>query len=162
MLSLADQKSSIWGVTLHASAGAPGLQAANRVAQDAGFHTIGVTVLTSHGEGQCLHIFNAEPARKSILFARDVEKAGCSALVCAPTEAKGIRDNLDRPHDMTIICPGVRPGWAQKNDQARVMTPKEALDAGADYLVIGRPITQPDWTTSRVAAARRIIQELEG
>lgn len=158
--SLVDEYDTIWGVTCHATAGEKGMREIVEVVKPAGIKTIAVTVLTSHDETDCLHIYGDVARDQSIIFIRDAEDAGCDAIVCSPVEAETVRMNLDRPLDMTLICPGVRPSWAQKDDQARVMTPAEAVDAGADYLVIGRPITQPGWTTSAAAAAKRIIDEL--
>jgi orotidine-5'-phosphate decarboxylase len=66
---------------------------------------------------------------------------GARALVCSPQELDAVV--LSRTDDFIFITPGVRPEWAPANDQVRMMTPMEAVAAGADYLVIGRPITQP-------------------
>ena len=77
---------------------------------------------------------------------------------------KGIANNASTPikknlgGDFMVVTPGIRPSWAEKSDQKRTATPREAFDRGADYIVIGRPITrEPD----PKAAAERIIGELE-
>jgi orotidine-5'-phosphate decarboxylase len=95
-------------------------------------------------------------------FIRDADEAGCDAIVCAPTEASGVRLNLDDPDAVTLICPGVRPKWAATNDQKRITTPLEAVQNDADYLVIGRPITQPPEDLEPAEAAQRIVEELSG
>lgn len=81
--------------------------------------------------------------------------AGLDGVVCSPHEAETLRRDLGP--NFKLVTPGVRPHWAAANDQKRVMTPAEAVQAGADYVVIGRPITAaPDMS----AAAKRIVMEL--
>ena len=82
-------------------------------------------------------------------------ESGATGLVCAPFEVGFLRDALGP--DVVLVVPGVRPSWAAKNDQKRVMSPAEAVEAGADYLVIGRPITAAD---DQAAAAKRIAEEI--
>ncbi len=75
--------------------------------------------------------------------------------MASPQEIDVIRQDCGK--DFVIITPGIRPLWAAANDQSRIMTPKQAVEAGADYLVIGRPITaQPD----QAEAAKRIVAEI--
>ncbi|NJN76506.1 MAG: orotidine-5'-phosphate decarboxylase [Synechococcaceae cyanobacterium RL_1_2] len=71
------------------------------------------------------------------LMAKD---SGLTGAVCSPQEAEQIKQVCGK--DFLLVCPGVRPSWAAKNDQQRTMTPSQAFQAGADYLVIGRPLTQ--------------------
>ena len=88
-------------------------------------------------------------------MARLAEACGLSGVVCSPWEVNALRSEMKE--DFALVVPGVRPEWASEDDQKRVMTPGEAVAAGADYLVIGRPITRaPD----PVGAARRIIDEM--
>ena len=94
-----------------------------------------------------------EYALNMALLARD---CGLAGAVCSPQEAAQIRDICGK--DFLLVCPGVRPKWAEKGDQKRSLTPREAIKAGANYLVIGRPITaSPD----PLAALTRIAEELE-
>ncbi|HBB32328.1 MAG TPA: orotidine-5'-phosphate decarboxylase [Cyanobacteria bacterium UBA8803] len=94
-----------------------------------------------------------EYALEMALLAQDV---GLNGAVCSPQEVSQLRQVCG--NDFLLVCPGVRPSWATTGDQRRTMTPADAIAAGADYLVIGRPITQaPD----PVAAWERICQELE-
>ena len=75
--------------------------------------------------------------------------------MASPQEIAVIRQACGK--DFVIITPGIRPLWAAANDQSRIMTPKQAVEAGADYLVIGRPITaQPD----QAEAAKKIVAEI--
>jgi len=76
-------------------------------------------------------------------------------VVASPLEIRGIREVCGAK--MTIVAPGVRPAGAEKGDQARTLTPRQAIDAGADYIVVGRPITEKK---NRREAAVQIIEEL--
>jgi orotidine-5'-phosphate decarboxylase len=84
------------------------------------------------------------------LLAKD---SGLAGLVCSPQEVEAVRRNCG--DDFVVVCPGVRPSWAELGDQRRVLTPAAALQAGADYLVIGRPITaaeNPEIAFERICA----------
>lgn len=85
------------------------------------------------------------------------QESGADGVVCSPREAAALRAQCGP--GFTLMVPGIRPAWAAADDQKRILTPAEAMAAGADYLVIGRPITaDPD----PAAAARRIADELAG
>lgn len=75
----------------------------------------------------------------TVYLAQLAEKAGAYGVVCSPHEVSAIK----RDTKLVTVTPGVRPVWATTNDQKRIMTPAEAIKAGADHLVIGRPITNP-------------------
>ena len=96
------------------------------------------------------------PAAAQVLrLARLCRDCGLDGVVASPLEVAALREALGR--DFRLVIPGVRPDWAESGDQKRIMTPRQALDAGADDLVIGRPITRaPD----PAEAARRIAAEL--
>ncbi len=119
---------------------------------------LGVTVLTSIDQT----VFEQEVGiRREIgeqvaIWSKLAKLAGLDGVVASPWELPLIREACGA--GFTTVIPGVRPVWAGKNDQKRVMTPAEAVAAGADYLVIGRPITQAD---DPRAAARTIIKEIE-
>jgi orotidine-5'-phosphate decarboxylase len=120
---------------------------------------IGVTVLTSIRQSE----FEEEMGVKIpivdhvVALAKLAHAAGMDGVVCSPQEIALVRaacgDNL------LIVTPGVRPAWAASDDQARVMTPGEAISAGASYLVVGRPITKSD---NPKEAAQRIVEEMLG
>jgi orotidine-5'-phosphate decarboxylase len=125
-------------VTVHAAAGTEVIRAAVQAAPDT--MIAGVTVLTSLGAGDLESIGMRGPVpdavrRLSVLAV----SAGARALVCSPREVATVRSEVGS--DIKLITPGVRPAGADRNDQARVATPEEAMRAGADLLVIGRPIT---------------------
>lgn len=122
---------------------------------------LGVTVLTSLSEPECFSIFGNLPGRKVINFAKMLLECGAQGIICSPLELKLLVDKGGF-EQLIKVTPGVRPLWSVIGDQKRVMTPKEAIDAGADYLVIGRPITNPPPEIGTpVEAARKIVEEME-
>jgi orotate phosphoribosyltransferase len=93
-------------------------------------------------------------------LARLAQNCGLDGVIASPQEIKVIREYCDKK--FLVVTPGIRPEWAQTNDQKRIMTPKQAIIAGADYLVIGRPITNPPQEIGDpVKAAQLIAQEIE-
>jgi orotidine-5'-phosphate decarboxylase len=118
---------------------------------------IAVTVLTSFDEAGIQELGLAQGIEKSVEnFARLAEKAGMDGVVASPREIGLIRASC-RP-DFKIICPGVRPAWAAVNDQKRITTPGEAIRQGADYLVVGRPITA---AANPREAANKVLEEIK-
>ncbi|HXQ66060.1 MAG TPA: orotidine-5'-phosphate decarboxylase [Alphaproteobacteria bacterium] len=148
-------------LTLHASGGPAMLRAAAAAAQTAGPRRprlLAVTVLTSLDERDLRGVGQEGPIAAQVLrLAELAQGAGIDGVVCSPQEVAALRANCGP--GFILAVPGIRPAWAQADDQKRVTTPKEALAAGADYLVIGRPITQ---APSPRAAAARIVAELAG
>jgi orotidine-5'-phosphate decarboxylase len=151
--------------TVHASGGLPMMSAAVdascRAAQEAGVEepsVLAVTVLTSTDEQGLRETGVASrPADQVALLARLALRARVGGIVCSPVEAADIRGIVGP--DALIVTPGVRPAGAEVGDQARISTPRSALEAGASHLVIGRPITAaPD----PVAAVDQLHSEIEG
>jgi orotidine-5'-phosphate decarboxylase len=119
---------------------------------------IAVTILTSHDQkvlDQELRIGNTIP-EQVVHLAKLAEKAGLSGVVASPLEVKLIRKAVKK--DFYIVTPGVRPATADLNDQKRVYTPARAILEGADYLVIGRPVTQAQDPSAVFEAITREIQ----
>lgn len=118
---------------------------------------IGVTVLTSLSNMDLEQLGIGSSAEdivtKRAKFARD---AGLNGVVSSAQEAGVIKSTCGEK--FVTVCPGIRPDWAQKGDQKRIMTPAAALKNGADYLVIGRPITKAD---NPAQAAKKIMDEME-
>jgi orotidine-5'-phosphate decarboxylase len=136
-------------LTIHAAGGRAMMQAAVKAAREAGGATrprlLGVTVLTSLDDDDLA-------AAGVNATTSDQAKRG---IICSPLEVAALRQQCGR--DFVLMVPGIRPAWAASQDQKRVMTPAEAVAAGADYLVIGRPITQAE---NPAAALDRIGAEL--
>ncbi len=118
---------------------------------------LGITVLTSTGKRDLEDLGIKKPIKEQVLFLAElVGKAGLDGVVASADEIEMIKKELGR--DFIVLTPGIRPSWAAKNDQKRVATPKQAFERGADYIVIGRPITE---SKDPKAAAERIIGEIE-
>lgn len=122
---------------------------------------LGVTVLTSFSNEVCQSIYGASVEKKVLQFASASAAAGLDGVVCSAEEAMMLRQH-DKTKNLLLVAPGIRPEWAASGDQSRIMTPQKAVTAGADYLVIGRPITQPPPEVgSPQTAIEKIIDELE-
>ncbi|WP_019630792.1 orotidine-5'-phosphate decarboxylase [Actinomadura atramentaria] len=141
-------------LTVHASGGPAMVRAAVEAAPDA--RVAAVTVLTSFGDADLDVIGLAGPASDAVRrLAVLAVGAGARALVCSPREAAAVRAEVGP--DVVLITPGVRPEGAAAQDQTRVATPRGALAAGADVLVIGRPITgAPDPAAAAAEIARSL------
>jgi orotidine-5'-phosphate decarboxylase len=117
---------------------------------------LGVTILTSMDRAELKRVgISGTPARRSVELARLSKSAGLDGVVASGNEALAIRRECGPK--FLIVVPGVRPASAEWNDQARVTTPEQAIEAGADYLVVGRPITG---ATDPRAAALAIANEI--
>ena len=151
-------------LTIHATAGRSALSAAvtaaGEGAKSAGCpppKLLAITLLTSLNSRDLafdlqVPIELPEYVLKMAILARET---GINGVVCSPQEAQQLRQICG--DNFLLVCPGVRPKWADRGDQRRYMTPSEAVKAGANYLVIGRPITQAD---DRAAAWQRVCEEL--
>ncbi len=150
-------------LNVHASGGLHMMQAAAKAAAvGAELHGVpkpivaAVTVLTSMDTSDLNMVGQRGPADEQVgRLARLTKDAGLDGVVCSPAESEAVRDACG--DDFVRIVPGIRPSWASTDDQKRITTPRQALDAGATYLVIGRPITQAD---DPVEAAFRIAGEM--
>lgn len=144
--------------TIHASGGPAMIRAAADAREGENRPLImAVTVLTSLGEADLDAVGQKGPVADQVARLGSLARQnGADGLVASPHEVARLRDELGP--DCTLVVPGVRPAWASTDDQKRVMTPGEAVAAGADYLVIGRPITQAD---DPADAARRIAEDIE-
>lgn len=136
----------VWMVDLHASGGLRMMEEAKNILEPYGRDApllIGVTVLTSMEDLDLLQIgINASPMEQVIRLANLTQRAGLDGVVCSPQEVEILRSHCGK--DFKLVTPGIRPIGSDFGDQRRVMTPAAAIQAGSDYLVIGRPITQSD------------------
>lgn len=139
----------VWMVNVHASGGQRMMEAAKAALEPYGDGApilIGVTVLTSMEQDDLAQMgINISPAEQVIRLARLAQQSGLDGVVCSSHEAEMLKRELGA--SFQLITPGIRPAGSDSGDQRRIMTPVEAVDAGADYLVIGRPITQADSPT---------------
>ena len=146
-------------LTVHASGGSKMLKAAAEAAAQSGSKpmVLAVTVLTSLSDADLSELGVAGSVATQVLRLGAIARnAGCGGLVASALEARELR--LELGNDFAIVTPGVRPAGTAVGDQARVLTPAEAIAAGATYLVVGRPIlAAPDPSD----AAGRIVQEIE-
>lgn len=149
--------------TVHASAGVSAMEVAVQNRRNS--HVIAVTVLTSLSDygfarNRPYHIFGQATADKVLQFAYDAKIAGVNGIVCSPQELVMIRKHSEF-NCLNIITPGIREKGSEQNDQRRVMTLEEALGAGANYVVVGRPFSTAP--RPRVVAERfaKIANRLE-
>jgi len=146
-------------LTVHASGGKAMLKAAvDAAARSASQPMIlAVTVLTSLSDADLQEIgVSGNVAAQVLRLGALARSAGCGGLVASALEARELRRELGEGFE--IVTPGVRPAGAEKGDQARVLTPAEAIEAGATRLVVGRPITE---ATNPAEAANRILSDIE-
>ena len=151
----------VWMVNVHASGGLAMMTAArDALVSFSGKrpYLIAVTALTSLGPEDLSQIgFQESPRQLVERLAALTQRAGLDGVVCSSQEASLLKASLGK--DFLLVTPGIRPRNAESGDQKRIMTPTEALQAGSDYLVIGRPITQ---SPSPLRALEAIVQEIGG
>lgn len=146
-------------LTVHASGGSKMLKAAADAAAQSPAKPIvlGVTVLTSLSDADLSEIgYRGNVITQVIMLGSLARKAGCGGLVASGQEAQELRRELGE--DFAIVTPGVRPAGTAAGDQARVLTPKEAIEAGSTYLVVGRPILE---AANAANAAANIVREID-
>ena len=146
-------------INVHASGGSAMMQAAQSAVEEAGKNRpllISVTVLTSMKDEDLAEIGMQGPTEDRVVaLARLTQESGLDGIVCSPLEITAVRKACGP--DFKLMVPGIRPTWSAGNDQKRTTTPSVAIKLGADYLVIGRPITR---AKDPIEAAQRIAEEL--
>ncbi|MDP5031052.1 orotidine-5'-phosphate decarboxylase [Paraglaciecola sp.] len=134
----------VWMVNVHASGGPLMLEQAAKGLEQFGNERpllIAVTVLTSMDQAQLNAIgITVSPTQQVMNLAKLTKSSGLDGVVCSAQEASMLKQELGQ--DFVLVTPGIRPAGSEKGDQMRIMTPREAVIAGSDYLVVGRPITQ--------------------
>jgi orotidine-5'-phosphate decarboxylase len=149
----------VWMVNVHASGGSKMMIAAREAIQQFGStkpKLIAVTVLTSMEQADLTEMgILLSPAQQVQKLAALAADSGLDGVVCSAQEAVALKQQLGR--DFQLVTPGIRPASAAADDQKRIMTPSQAIRAGVDYLVIGRPITQ---ATSPLVTLQAIVSEI--
>ena len=148
-------------VNVHATGGATMMQAAAEAARAAGDArplVLAVTVLTSMGADDLADVGVSGAVEEQVVrLAKLAQASGLDGVVCSAKEITAIRAACGA--NFKLVTPGIRPDWATADDQKRIVTPKDAIDMGTDYLVIGRPITGAD---DPGLAVRKITAEIAG
>lgn len=151
----------VWMVNVHASGGARMMSAAREALVPFGKDApllIAVTVLTSMEASDLLDLgITSTPAEHAGRLARLTKQCGLDGVVCSAQEAVRFKSELGQA--FKLVTPGIRPEGSDVGDQRRIMTPQQALAAGVDYMVIGRPVTQsadPAQTLSEINAALKL------
>lgn len=150
-------------LTIHATCGKDAMSAARTAVQEGAIagvsppKLIAISLLTSISSRQLAFDLKIplELPEYALEMALMAQEMGLDGAVCSPIEVAQLRQTCRE--DFLLVCPGVRPSWADAGDQARSLTPAQALKAGADYLVIGRPITA---AANPELAWKRICDEL--
>ena len=148
----------VWMVNVHASGGQKMMEAARNELEKKTHKPllIGVTVLTSMERSDLAEIgLDIEPMEQVERLAKLTQLSGLDGVVCSAREVALIREICGK--DFLTVTPGIRPEGSDVGDQKRVMTPKQAVEAGVDYMVIGRPIAQAN---DSVVACERILTTL--
>lgn len=157
---LAAAEAGVWMVNVHASGGPKMMAAARHVLDDISPQSrpllIAVTVLTSMDQ-QELNALGVSGSLEDqvIRLARLARESGMDGVVCSALEAGKIKQELGT--EFVTVTPGIRPAGAAINDQTRIMTPSAAIKSGADYLVVGRPITEAD---DPMKVVKKILAEI--
>lgn len=151
----------VWMVNVHASGGARMMEAARQSLEPYGKEApllTAVTVLTSMDESDLIGVgINLSPAAHAERLALLTKQCGLDGVVCSAHEAQRLKQICGA--DFKLVTPGIRPMGSDVGDQRRIMTPQDAVKAGVDYMVIGRPITRSENPT---ATLQQINQSIEG
>ncbi len=159
--NIIDPPNKIQMLTFHASMSDNSLRECAKICNAANVLPLAVTVLTDIDEHQAYERFRRPTGQTVLDLACNAFECGFGGVVSSPLELSMLHDGNSKTEQMVKVIPGIRPEWAAANDQKRVMTPGEAAKAGANYVVIGRPILQPPPGWSSVEAAKAIREELD-
>jgi len=154
---LAEVKPEI--LTVMCCAGIDGMNVVQKVLGD-NTEVLGVTVLTSLNEEECQAIFTCSTKAGVLRFARMAQLAGLGGLILSPKEVEILKNRFELI--LTLNTPGIRPQWSivEGDDQSRVLTPREAIESGADRIVMGRPIVKAKPNSIGLAQSPREAVEL--
>jgi orotidine-5'-phosphate decarboxylase len=143
-------------LTVHASGGSSMLRACSASVRGSTPLLLGVTVLTSLDDDELARIgFQGTAVENGVRLAKLARESGLRGVVASPQETEAIRAACGR--DLVIVTPGIRPPGTDAGDQRRTLSPREAIARGADYIVVGRPVTA---SKNRRDAAQKIVDAL--
>lgn len=148
----------VWMTNVHCSGGTDMMRAAREILEGEAHRPllIGVTVLTSMSGSDLQELGVSRDLESQVDHLAGLANAsGLDGVVCSAQETQRLRQSLGT--DFCLVTPGIRPSWAEADDQTRIVTPKDAIANGSDYLVIGRPITASDHPETAIT---RIVEEL--
>ncbi len=150
-------------VNVHASAGPDAVVAAVAGSAASGSKVLVVTLLTSIGPHACVEMFGAPPEVIVPRWAKLAKDAGAHGLICSADDLNHLNQHQEEFAGLPKMTPAIRPTWSVKGDQSRITTPAKAIQLGADYLVVGRPITTyPENLGGPEHAVEMIVQEIDG
>jgi len=148
-------------LTVHALGGTAMLSAAREAIDksNANCRLIGVTLLTHHDDQvlEQLGLRDQNPAQQVLRLAKLAQTSGCDGVVSSGHEVAELKTKYP---DLLCVTPGIRPAWSEGGDQRRIMTPTQALSLGADFLVIGRPITRAPDPLQALAKVRAELDQI--
>jgi len=147
-------KLGVKSISIHASSGEESIKAA--IANKGNSEIWLVTTLTSMADDESVLVFGKNAQDKVLAFAEIGIRIGVDGVICSSKEAKMLKQIHP---EIKLITPGIRPIWYSNNDQKRSMTPKEASELGIEYLVIGRPVTEPIKGFTSKEALEKILNE---
>jgi orotidine-5'-phosphate decarboxylase len=145
-------------ITIHSTEGEAILEASKEV-KGSGIEVLAVTLLTSMGESQLQDLGSNLKVGDIVLDrALRARQSGCAGIICSGEEIESVKQKCG--DDFKVVVPGIRPEWSQivSDDQKRITTPRKAIQAGADLIVVGRPIRD---AVDPEKAARKIVTEIE-
>ncbi|MCS7191927.1 MAG: orotidine-5'-phosphate decarboxylase [Armatimonadetes bacterium] len=149
----------VGSISLHVLGGSAMLKASVQAIYDLAHRPQlwGITVLTSLSDFEVQNelLVNASAQEFAIHLARIARFCGCDGVVASGAETERIKENCGE--DFIVVVPGVRPSWIEQQDQKRVVTPKEALERGADFIVVGRAVTESE---DPLSAFLRVTEEI--
>lgn len=151
-------KQGVWLANVHASFDIESLVEAAKNKGD--MKVVAVTILTSMKEDRCQRLYGRSIAEMTQILAEDASGAGLDGVVCRPDLVPSVKS--DCRDGFITVNPGIRPAWAESNDQSKPVTPLDAARFGCDYFVLGRPVTKPPGGMSRVEAIQRVLEEMRG
>lgn len=149
-------------MTVHTYEGEASVREAIKKFKTGGTKILGITVLTSMDQESLDATLRSDltPEQMVLKRAEIAKNAGCDGVVCSGHEARAVKDRFGP--SFIVVTPGIRPAWSEikKDDQKRIMTPGDAIGQGADYIVVGRPISTAKDPVEAAARAEKIAEEI--